>query len=649
MPVPPKRTGGGSLMKLDANVEADVSSLSSFFQSARKDRARKRAVAVPQGKRLAAAVRSEVGSMPGNKPCSPGSSPDAHTLVIDDDVESGSPTDARLQDASRALSKMRVTSPPTSTSPPPAADEESDAGLGATAWTVPSPPVDEVAPSPAPSSGRRTRTSSARTSSARRRSSSSSMHAPAGLPMQDSAGADAVADSDAADLDASWLILRAVRSCDDDDSLPTASWAPLRQAMVELARLQAEWSQQQPPPQPPSPPPSRQAPSGRRVRFHCVDGSHLIPPMWGRDPPLGSGGLANAASLDPLYSIVRLQLEWLESCGSKGDARRKFRARGSGAGSLPSSPPSPPSRAGQRAIEALRSGLHSALNEASAAASAAALAAKKKRDTSTPVREALARRASAVARARAEAAYLDVQLGELAGSGVPVLGAKFSELLSSSIRQQLRRMLPRARSAALLRDLPRGRGVGWLGKCESAARILSNALYEMHNLKPLLTEPTLVSLLGASERDARDVLEQLPPETIEELLTLSEAHAALRHMICTHPDTLPTPQEGEAGWDVLSRLLGMAHATRGVAGGAASARSVAAEDCGGLDHFLPLMRLQQYRRSLLSPSEGWGVLSLVHYLEWASPQQPVHRRTRGGAGGVERGASPLEMGAASCR
>ncbi len=120
-------------------------------------------------------------------------------------------------------------------------------------------------------------------------------------------------------------------------------------------------------------------------------------------------------------------------------------------------------------------------------------------------------------------------------------------------------------------------------------------------------------------------------------------------MICTHPDTLPTPQEGEAGWDVLSRLLGMAHATRGVAGGAASARSVAAEDCGGLDHFLPLMRLQQYRRSLLSPSEGWGVLSLVHYLEWASPQQPVHRRTRGGAGGVERGASPLEMGAASCR
>ena len=87
-----------------------------------------------------------------------------------------------------------------------------------------------------------------------------------------------------------------------------------------------------------------------------------------------------------------------------------------------------------------------------------------------------------------------------------------SSLLNSSIRQQLRRTLEqnRQRNRALVTDLPRGRGVGFLTKCDSAAKVLSCALYEAWQLGPLLREPTLRHLVTCDERDARDALAEMP-------------------------------------------------------------------------------------------------------------------------------------------
>ena len=102
------------------------------------------------------------------------------------------------------------------------------------------------------------------------------------------------------------------------------------------------------------------------------------------------------------------------------------------------------------------------------------------------------------ARARAAAALLDGQLSGLA-QGEPMMRPLLSSLLYSLIRQQLRRTLEqdRHRNKALLSGLPRGRGVGFLSKCDSSAKVLSCALYEARSLRPMLAEPSLRALLEA--------------------------------------------------------------------------------------------------------------------------------------------------------
>ena len=401
----------------------------------------------------------------------------------------------------------------------------------------------------------------------------------------------------AAAVDASWLLLRAVRACDADARMTPVAWAPLRQAVVELAQLQAAWANEValagagPPP------------AARRVRFHSVDGSHLLPPAWGRDTPVGSGELVNGVSLEQLHSIVSLQIGWLSSQAQLVAPRGSRASRAKAEPAAPAAAASPPPRAVQSVVAALRSALWRGLDEAIAAIEAA------------PPRDG----GRAASRVRAETAFLDEELTALAERGVPLFGAKYSDLLSSAIRQTLRRLLdqPRSRSAALLRDMPRGRGLGWLAKPESAAKMLSNALYEAHQLAPLLADPALAALLGMPERDARDALEALPGSTLEELLSLSEAHAVLRHLLVGPGDPeRPTPQPSEAGWAELSQLLGMARDAVGVC-------------CGSEAHFLPLLELARCRDELArAPTES--VLSLVKMLEWASPQAPVHQRTRGG-------------------
>ena len=97
-------------------------------------------------------------------------------------------------------------------------------------------------------------------------------------------------------------------------------------------------------------------------------------------------------------------------------------------------------------------------------------------------------------------------------AGQPMMRPLLSSLLNSLIRQQLRRTLEqnRQRNRALVTDLPRGRGVGFLTKCDSAAKVLSCALYEAWQLGPLLREPTLRHLVTCDERDARDALAEMP-------------------------------------------------------------------------------------------------------------------------------------------
>ena len=60
----------------------------------------------------------------------------------------------------------------------------------------------------------------------------------------------------------------------------------------------------------------------------------------------------------------------------------------------------------------------------------------------------------------------------------------------------------------------------------------------------------------------------------QDLLTLSEAHAALRHLLC---GTDAAPQEGEAGWLELRRLISIAR-TAG---------------CTDEVHFFPLERIER--------------------------------------------------------
>ena len=219
------------------------------------------------------------------------------------------------------------------------------------------------------------------------------------------------------------------------------------------------------------------------------------------------------------------------------------------------------------------------------------------------------------ARARAAAALLDGQLSGLA-QGEPMMRPLLSSLLYSLIRQQLRRTLEqdRHRNKALLSGLPRGRGVGFLSKCDSSAKVLSCALYEARSLRPMLAEPSLRALLEADERDARDVLAELPQPFLDDLLTLHEAHAALRHLLCNGGAGGAThgrePVQDEPGWQALCKLLAMARLS----------------GCADEAHFFPLEELSSLRAFLLAQQSL--VPGLARMLSFQSPQHPLNQRTR---------------------
>ena len=98
------------------------------------------------------------------------------------------------------------------------------------------------------------------------------------------------------------------------------------------------------------------------------------------------------------------------------------------------------------------------------------------------------RASSEIKRLAACATFLTSELRELE-VGRPMMGRRYGELLSSTIRQQLRTVVDNCaeRAAALLRQLPRGRGLGYLGNVNSAAKARRSS--------PFVTPPPTARLL----------------------------------------------------------------------------------------------------------------------------------------------------------
>lgn len=451
-----------------------------------------------------------------------------------------------------------------------------------------------------------------------------------------------------------WLLRRAISSVDAE--LPSSTmWSRLRRTLLALVDLQAEWVVHE----------EGEATSvraatvvagARSVRFQTGDGSHLEPPIWGRDPsPESAEAVHRLRVVNKLAGIVRSQLAWVSAHSPADDDApagrlsfvqhsRELAAEPSplrGGRRRVSSIPPPPLYASDGAAPtpatastlllpeaaSLVASVRAAISSARAEAEALLLA----RSVSGPVSGGAADGAGwlrggpggdapsssidrafterARARARSAAHLLDHECAMLCSHGRPMLLSLLSSLLSSSIRQQLRRILEsdRRRNAKLLEQLPRGRRVGFLAKADSAAKVLSCALYEARQLGPMLREPTLRHLLTLDERDARDALAELPQPIIDDLLTLHESHAALRHLLCA---AAGAPTQHEEGWLEVVRLVELA-------------RELACEDEA---HFFPLADLASLRAVLLAQENS--VPSLVRLLDWASPQYPLNQRTR---------------------
>ena len=536
---------------------------------------------------------------------------------------------------------------------------------------------------------------------------------PAAAPAEASATASAAASATASSappppprVSAASLLRRAVHVV-DAQAPPGGEWKALERALLELCGLLASWDAEAAAAVP-APPVGQRA---RLVSFCTADGSHLEPPLWGRDPPLpneaGSRTAAGRSRPSPgavvgapppscprvaeclrLAAALSPQRSWLElvrapppstttatsAKGSLSSARRASSAATTAASRAQASPrrglsartaggfgsnrvvPAPiqlqqPSSAlmitsyvahvahaapatrstkahqdhisaeARALLEVVRAALGTARDEAeaslesSAFIASTAFSAAGDGSASAAAERRLSRQ---LARVRSCHQQLDHELSQLATSGRPILHSTLSDLLCSCVRLQLRRIFEhdRERAAALLTGLPRGRAVGFLAKADSAAKVLSCALYESHCLNRLLDDPTLVALLHASERDARDALHQLPSETVDELLTLHEAHAALRHLLCA---SSAAPRVSDAGWLELRRLLAL----------------VDTHGCTDEAHYLPLAQLEQLKGWLLA--QQGRVPALVRLLDWSSPQAAVHLRTRGAH--VERAES----------
>lgn len=390
---------------------------------------------------------------------------------------------------------------------------------------------------------------------------------------------------------ASALLHRALRICDAESRAPvvansmsesfsmgsfghgggsaSASWASLRPCVAHLAEVQA-WlhvqacSSGDPPAQPvahlhraatspatssaPDAPADRnlsdEAPRRRRrVVFAPHDGSHLAPSRWGDGDPTEIAALGDA--VERIYDAVLPQLQWYERAAAVTDGRV-------GESIEPSSDVGGAGGGDPQHLATL-----DCLRRAIATAAAEALALPTTTATSAGPHSSKAARATADfrSRIRATAAFLDEQIRGLAG-GIPVLGARLSELLRSLLRQQLRLLFEDdTRNDALLATVPRGRSIGYLcPEANSAAKVIALALYDYDAHKGLATHPAMVTLVTGQKRGSASKLVQGEREA---LLGFAEAHAALHHIL-THPlvtDILPQQ------WAPLRSLLARAKAS----------------------------------------------------------------------------------------
>ena len=126
-------------------------------------------------------------------------------------------------------------------------------------------------------------------------------------------------------------------------------------------------------------------------------------------------------------------------------------------------------------------------------------------------------------------------------------------------------------------------GVGFLKDVDSAARVLSNALYERHTLESVASSEWLRKLLATPNRpETKAAVKALPESTADILLRYIEAHAALTHL--TSPGSREVLAEAGEEWERLMQLVEMA----------AAAPCAAASEV----HFLPLRDLAALRKAL---------------------------------------------------
>ena len=332
------------------------------------------------------------------------------------------------------------------------------------------------------------------------------------------------------------------------------------------------------------------------VRFSSYDGSHLRPPHWG-DEAMG------------------------EEAGFLGDDGRGARRSAAAAAARSES---------DEAIARLQP---LAVQTAAWHRIAAPLATER-RALLRLLREALA---TACDEARAAPTLRAFVLGELARleAGGALLGGRLSSLLRSAVRQQLRKLFEAegdgaARGAAMTASVPRGRGVGFLKDVDSAARVLSNALYEYHQLRPAALEPQARALFQRAQhqRDAAalQAVRAMPDAAATRLLTFAEAHAALRHwlpMIRAEPADGVPPTTADPAWARLTELLHMAREAH----------------CDDETLFLPLLDTAAFQAQLAA--ELAAAVAIQWCLDWTPAQEPANKRTRA-AGAAAGAAAALE-------
>ena len=350
---------------------------------------------------------------------------------------------------------------------------------------------------------------------------------------------------------------------------------------------------------------SRRSPGGSKakgVRFSSYDGSHLQPPHWG-DEAMGDEAMGDGAAA------------FLGDDG-RGAAQRSAAAA-----------------ARSESDEAIARLQPLAVQTAAWHRLAAPLSTER-RTLLRLLREALGAACDEAGTAATLRTFVHAELARLEAGGA-LLGGRLSSLLRSAVRQQLRKLFEAegdgaARGAAMTASVPRGRGIGFLKDVDSAARVLSNALYEYHQLRPAALEPQARALFqrAQQQRDASalQAVRAMPDAAAVRLLTFAEAHATLRHvlpMLCAEPADGASPATADPAWARLTALLRMAREAR----------------CDDEALFLPLLDIVAFQAQLAS--EVSSAVAIQWCLDWTPAQEPANKRTRA-AGAAAGAAAALE-------